>query len=97
RWDTSRRLLSFGLLVTLAQLADFLYAPVDYILINRFLSPVAVADYAPAVQIDGALLLLVTAVAAVMLPKAAVAHTAGNRALLRRYYIRGTLLTTGVL
>lgn len=97
RWKTTRRLLAFGLLVTLAQLADFLYAPVDYILINRFLSPTAVADYAPAVQIDGALLLLVTAVAAVMLPKAAIAHTAGNTRLLRRYYIRGTLLTTAVL
>jgi O-antigen/teichoic acid export membrane protein len=91
------RLLLFGVMVMFSQSAEFLYAPVDYIIINRLLAPEIVAYYAPALQIDGALLLLVTAVGAVLLPKAAVAHTSGNLALVRQYYIRGTLLTTAVL
>jgi O-antigen/teichoic acid export membrane protein len=91
------QLLSFGVLVAFAQLADFLYAPVDYILINRFIDPAAVAVYAPAVQIDGGLLLLVVAVSTVLLPKTAVAHAAGDVALVRRYYVRATLLTGGIL
>lgn len=90
-------LLSFGLLVTVAQLADFLYAPVDYILINRLINPDAVAIYAPAVHIDAALLLLVTGLATVLLPKAAIAHAGGDIARVRRYYLRGTLATAAML
>ena len=52
-----------------AQVADFLYAPTDYILIDRLLSPIDIAAYAPAVQIDGGLLLLATALASVVLPR----------------------------
>ncbi len=90
-------LLAFGVMVMFSQSAEFLYAPVDYIIINRLLTPEVVAYYAPALQIDSALLLLVTAVGAVLLPKAALAHTAGNLALVRQYYVRGTLLTSLVL
>lgn len=90
-------LLSYGAMVMLAQSADFLYAPMDYILINRLLNPAVVADYAPAVQIDAGLLLLVTGVAAVLLPRTAIAHTSGDITRVRRYYITGTLLTTLVL
>jgi O-antigen/teichoic acid export membrane protein len=93
----SRRLLAFGSLVALAQLADFLYAPTDYILINRFVSPDAVAIYAPAVQVDAGLLLLVGALAAVLLPKAALAHAAGEGTRLVRYYVRGTLGSVALL
>jgi O-antigen/teichoic acid export membrane protein len=92
-----RRLLALGALVSLAQVADFLYAPTDYILINRLISPRAVAYYAPAVQIDAALLLVVGAISTVLLPKAAVAHTAGDHAALRRYFVRGTLVSGGLL
>lgn len=91
------RMLSFGSLVMLAQLADYLYAPTDYILINRLISEVEVANYAPAVQIDSGLLLLVSGVAAVLLPKAAAAHAAGDITRVRRYYLRGTLLSAGML
>jgi O-antigen/teichoic acid export membrane protein len=84
-------LLAAGSVIAAAQLADFLYAPTDYILINRFVSPGAVAIYAPAVQIDSGLLLVVGAIAAVLLPKAAMAHVAGDTGQLRRYYVRGTL------
>ena len=90
-------LLAFGAMVAVAELSDFLYAPTDYILINRLLDPVDVATYAPAVQIDGALLLLVTAVADVLLPKTALAHHAGDRELVRRYYFLGTLGTAALL
>lgn len=92
-----KRLLAYGSLVALAQLADFLYAPTDYILINRFVAPVAVAVYSPAVQIDGGLLLVVGAIAAVLLPKAAIAHAAGETQRLLRYYVRGTLGGAGML
>ena len=92
-----RSLLAMGSLVALAELADFLYAPTDYIIINRMLGPDVVADYAPAVWIDGAILLLVLAVADVLLPTAALAHHAGQRAAVRRYYLRGTAATLVLL
>jgi O-antigen/teichoic acid export membrane protein len=92
-----RALLAFGAVVTLAQVADFLYAPTDYILIDRLLGPVYVADYAPAVQIDGGLWLLATAMASVVLPRAALAHAADDRASLRKYYLRGTAATAVLL
>lgn len=93
-----KQLLSFGVLVTIAQVADYLYAPTDYLLIAAFVRPAsAVADYAPAVQIDAGLLLLVSAVGLVLLPKSAVAHAQGDITALRRYYVVGTIISTGVL
>lgn len=92
-----RALLSYGAMVALAQLGSFLYAPTDYILINHLISPEAVALYAPAVQIDAALLLAVSALAAVLLPWTAVAHAAGQLQRVRRYYVRGTLASLGIL
>jgi O-antigen/teichoic acid export membrane protein len=91
------RLVRFGSAMLVAQLADFLYAPTDYILINRFLSPLDLAAYAPAVQVDAALLLVVAGVSAALFPRAAVAHAAGDLARLRRMYVLGTLATGGVL
>jgi O-antigen/teichoic acid export membrane protein len=92
-----RSIFRIGGLVTLAQLADFLYAPTDYILINRFLGSRMVANYAPAIQIDAALLLLVSGLAAVLFPRSAVAHAAGDVASVKRYYLRGTLASAAVL
>ena len=97
RWPVIRQLLGFGLLVVFAQLADLLYAPTDYILINKLIDPVAVAVYAPAVQIDAGLLLLVASLANVLFPKSAVAHAAGHYGTLRRYYLVGTLAGTAIL
>ncbi|CAN5700066.1 hypothetical protein BH09PLA1_BH09PLA1_35580 [soil metagenome] len=90
-------LLSYGALVTAAQLADFLYAPTDFILINRLLTAVDASNYAPAVQIDSALLLLVGAIATVLLPKTAVAHARNQISLIRQYYLRATLISTLIL
>ena len=49
------------------------------------------------VQIDLGLLMLVTGLAAVLLPKSALAHVAGAPELVRRYYLRGTLASTSLL
>lgn len=87
------QLLTFGGMVMLAQLADFLYAPTDFILINRLLSPLDVAHYAPAIQIDAGLALLITGLASVLLPRTAAAHASGDAAAVRRYYLRGTALS----
>ena len=73
-----KRLLAFGSLVLFAQLADYLYAPTDYILIKLFLGWEAVAAYTPAMTIDSGLLLLVTGLSSVILPRTAIAHTAGE-------------------
>jgi O-antigen/teichoic acid export membrane protein len=90
-FSAARALLVYGLLVVAAQLADYLYAPTDYILIDRLLSPADVAFYAPAVQIDSGLLLLVTGLSAVLLPRAALAHAGGSIQTVRTFYLRGTL------
>jgi O-antigen/teichoic acid export membrane protein len=50
-----------------------------------------VAAYAPAVQIDAGLLLIVSGLGMVILPRAAGAHSRGDPGALRRYYVRGTL------
>ena len=97
KWDVIGRLAAFGVLVLFAQLADYLYAPTDYILINRLLDPNLVATYAPAVQIDAGLLMLVSGLAAVLLPRAAIAHTTGSTQAVVHYYIRGTLASAAML
>jgi O-antigen/teichoic acid export membrane protein len=96
-WNVMRELLLFGGGVTVAQLADYLYAPIDFVLINRLLDPVLAAVYSPAVQIDAGLLLLVGGVASVLLPKTALAHASGNVVLIRKYYLRGTVVSGGLL
>jgi len=92
-----RALVAFGFLVTLAQTADFLYAPTDNILINKLINPTTVAVYAPAIQIDAGLLLLVSGLATVILPRSAVAHGGGDMRTVRRYYIVGTLISLALL
>jgi O-antigen/teichoic acid export membrane protein len=67
------------------------------ILINRMLDAELVAYYEAAVQVDAALLLLVSSVATVLLPKAAVAHAADDRDAVKRFYVRGTLGTFALL
>jgi O-antigen/teichoic acid export membrane protein len=90
-------LIGFGSMVTVAQLADFLYAPTDFILINRLIDTDTVAAYAPAVQIDAGLLLLVGGLAAVLLPRTALAHAEGDTKTVREFYVRGTLASLMLL
>jgi O-antigen/teichoic acid export membrane protein len=96
-WRICKTLCAMGGLITLAQLADYLYAPTDYILINRLLTPADLAAYAPALQMDAGLMILVTGLAAVLLPKAAVAQAGGERERVRRYYVVGTLVSAVLL
>lgn len=90
-------LLYSGAILCVGQFADFLYAPANILLIDRLVDPLAVARYAPALQIDAGLLLLVSAVSTVMLPRAMSAWARGERALLRRAYIHSTLACLLVL
>jgi O-antigen/teichoic acid export membrane protein len=92
-----KQIVGIGGLITLAQLADYLYAPTDYILINHFLGAGAVAWYAPAVQIDAGLLVLVSGLAAVLFPRSAMAHAAGDVRAVRKYYVRGTMASAAIL
>lgn len=91
---TIRALLGTGALIAAAQLADFLYAPTNFILIKELLGSAELAAYAPAVQLDAALLLLASGVASVLLPRSALAHAAGDITSVRRYYLKGTVITT---
>ena len=92
----ARAMLWTGGLVTVAGLADFLYAPIDYVILNAMVSPLAPAVYAPAVQVDAAILILTTAIATVALPSVARLHAAGDNHGVRRAYVRGSLLAGGV-
>lgn len=90
-------MLSFGVMVTISQLADFLYAPTDFLLINWFLAPVELAAYSVAVQVDAAMLLVSAGASAALLPRAALMLSRGERTAVMRLYVRGTLATAGLL
>jgi O-antigen/teichoic acid export membrane protein len=96
-WNIARSLLAFGAMIVIAQVADFLYAPTDCILINHLIGPEAVAWYSPAIQIDAGLLLLVSGLAAALYPHSSIAHAAGDVQRVRRYYVRGTLASFALL
>lgn len=93
----ARHLLAFGAMLTLSQLSDFLYAPTDFLLINWFLPKQQWFDYSIAVQIDAGLLLLTSAVALVLYPRASRAVALRDEATLRKYYLRGTAMTATLL
>jgi len=103
RWWTKfdgrivRRLLLFGGMIVAAQMADFLYAPTDYLIITKLISFETVADYVPAVEVDGGMLLLASALALVLMPRTAIAHVSGDSRAVRRYYLLGTLATAAML
>jgi O-antigen/teichoic acid export membrane protein len=90
---TFLQLLMFGLSVVTGQLADFLYAPLQYILINRMLRPIDLAVFAPAEKIASGAVVLVAAFSNVLLPRAALAHAAEGRQSVRRLFTRSMLLS----
>lgn len=94
--EVSRLMRTYGL-TAVASFADFLYAPASLIILSTFVAPAAIADYTPALQFDAALLLLVGAIAATMLPRAM--RLAGERrdAELRSLYVRSTLISLAIL
>lgn len=87
----ARQLLAIGGFVVLAQATDWLYAPINLVLIERFLNPVDITSYGTVVQIDGALALLVGGLASVLLPKSAIAFGQGDLHTIRQYFLRGTI------
>ena len=88
-----RPLIASGSLVLLSQLADWLYAPFNQIVISRTIGTDHIATYAPAIQIDAALLLIVSGLAAVLLPKSVIAYANRDFARIKAYYVRGTLFS----
>ncbi len=90
-------LLATGAVMVLAQLADFLYAPANQLLIKACLSTSDLAAYAPTLFIDGALLLMVSGLSMVLFPYAANAFHERKWADLRTYYLAGTLVSLLIL
>jgi O-antigen/teichoic acid export membrane protein len=93
----TRKLLTFGGFVVLAQIADFLYAPTDFLLIRWLIDLKTVAIYAPAVQMDAGIWLLVGGLSTALLPMSAAAFGKGDFKELRRYYLQGTAVTFALL
>lgn len=97
RRTTARLLLTGGALVLLGQVADWLYAPMNMVLIDRFMPANTVATYGVAIQVDAAMLLLVSGLATVLFPYAARAMHVRNFVDLRLIYVGGTLLSLIIL
>ena len=93
----ARKLLTFGGLVVLAQIADYLYAPTDFLLIRWLIDLKTVAVYAPAVQMDAGIWLLASGLSTALLPMSATAFGKRDFANLRRFYLQGTALSFVIL
>jgi O-antigen/teichoic acid export membrane protein len=87
RFDVAWRFLLLCGMLAFASLGDFLYAPANNLIVSKFLHPLLIADYGPALQIDAVLLLGVAAIAPVMLPRVVAMHEAGRHAELRQAYL----------
>jgi O-antigen/teichoic acid export membrane protein len=97
RGDVVRELLTFGGFVVLAQIADYLYAPTDFLLIRALIDLKTVAVYAPAIQMDAGIFLLVGGLSTAVLPMSAAAFGKGDYANVRRYYLLGTAVSFAML
>ncbi len=83
--------------VVVSQFADWLYAPFNQILMDRFLDSTLIADYTPAIQIDGALLLLIAGISISLFPLSAMRYHDKKWKELRKSYLRGTLVSLLIL
>jgi O-antigen/teichoic acid export membrane protein len=99
RWNSKYAglLLATGSTILAAQIADLFYAPANLWLIKHFLTAEHLATYAPTLHIDAALLLLVSGLSAILLPKTAIALAAKDHVAIRRYYLHGTLASVILL
>jgi membrane protein EpsK len=91
KFSYAKLLLATGGLIVLSQFADFLYAPVNQLLIKANLGTSALAIYAPTLHVDGALLLLVSGLGTLLLPLASLAKSEKRFDTLRSYYVWGTI------
>lgn len=80
-----------------SSLADFLYAPAGLILASLLLGEASAGEYGIALQIDAALLLLVTGISATLMPRLTHAWNTGDRAAVRSLYIRWSLISLALL
>ena len=92
-----RRWFAASSMIAAGSLADLLYGAASVLIINQFLSRATLAAYAPAMQIDAALLLGVGAISAVLLPRAAKAAAAHDTTTLRRIYIASLIASVAIL
>jgi O-antigen/teichoic acid export membrane protein len=97
RSNLTKKMLAFGGLVVLAQIADYFYAPTDILLIQWLIDLKTVALYAPAVQMDAGIWLLASGLSTAILPMSAAAFGKGNVKDIRRFYIQGTAINLAVL
>lgn len=97
RSNLTKKMLAFGALVVLAQIADYFYAPTDILLIQWLIDLKTVALYAPAVQMDAGIWLLASGLSTAVLPMSAAAFGKGNVKDIRRFYIQGTAINVAVL
>jgi O-antigen/teichoic acid export membrane protein len=85
-------------LVFVSFLADFLYAPANQILINRIrMNARELADYALVLQVDAAILLLVSALSIVLLPRVSRAAASRDYTAIRRTYVVGSIVSLALL
>jgi O-antigen/teichoic acid export membrane protein len=92
-----RRWFAAASMIALGSLADLLYGSASVLIINQFLSRTTLAAYAPAMQIDAALLLGVGAISAVLLPRATKAAATHDWTTLRRIYVASLIASVAIL
>lgn len=95
--ETMRETLADVRRIYASSLADFLYAPAGLILASLLLGEASAGEYGIALQIDAALLLLVTGISATLMPRLTHAWNAGDRAAVRSLYIHWSLNSLVVL
>ena len=96
RASVKTTLVAIGV-IYLGQVADFLYAPTNQILIDRTLGRRALAAYVPCLQFDSALLLIVSGISVALFPRLARFYQSGDKSKLRQGYLRGSLVSLALL
>ena len=92
-----RTLVAAVTLLYVGSLADYLYGSSNQILIDRHLGRDALAAYVPCLQIDGALLLIVSGIGVALFPRIARDARANAFGAIRRDYLVGTLVSLAML
>lgn len=85
-----------SMILLLGHLADFCYAPLNQLLLGKTRGAVAVAAYAPALQLDAALLLLTAAISTTLLPHLTRKLAEGSIEQVRRDYLRSVIASVAI-
>jgi len=89
-WAILKKMLVYGVAVTLASMALMLYIQADYFLIGKTIGPTAVTMFSLAVTWSLALRNVLRAITSVISPAAARAHVSGDERALSMMFIRTT-------